>query len=98
MASDCSSNIPAPSAASRLRQPLGLPSRSFPASRLKESCWPPPTNRRCATPLPDRPRKTALLRAARSEERRGGKEGRSRWAPDHLKKKKKKKEWSAYRQ
>src|SRR3712207_8736842 len=24
----------------------------------------------------------------RSEERRGGKEGRSRWAPDHLKKKK----------
>src|SRR3712207_9093217 len=26
--------------------------------------------------------------AARSEERRVGKEGRSRWAPDHLKKKK----------
>src|SRR2546429_8413655 len=25
----------------------------------------------------------------RSEERRGGEEGRSRWAPDHLKKKKK---------
>src|SRR2546430_17658153 len=25
---------------------------------------------------------------ARSEERRGGEEGRSRWAPDHLKKKK----------
>src|SRR2546422_4196796 len=29
----------------------------------------------------------------RSEERRVGKEGRTRWAPDHLKKKKKKKEW-----
>src|SRR2546430_15760681 len=27
---------------------------------------------------------------ARSGERRGGEEGRSRWAPDHLKKKKKK--------
>src|SRR5256886_10881220 len=29
---------------------------------------------------------------SRSEERRVGKEGRSRWAPDHLKKKKKSKE------
>src|ERR1039458_10825195 len=27
-------------------------------------------------------------KAKRSEERRGGKEGRSRWPPDHLKKKK----------
>src|SRR2546430_6172776 len=30
----------------------------------------------------------ARASATRSEERRGGEEGRSRWAPDHLKKKK----------
>src|SRR2546427_11714393 len=39
---------------------------------------------------------TAFLtshRKMRSEERRVGKECRSRWAPDHLKKKKKKKVW-----
>src|SRR3989454_3655474 len=33
----------------------------------------------------------ANVAAMRSEERRGGKEGRSRWAPYHLKKKKKRK-------
>src|SRR5260370_42144876 len=34
----------------------------------------------------------ALIGALRSEERRVGKEGRSRWSPYHLKKKEKKKE------
>src|SRR2546429_6740770 len=41
------------------------------------------------TPEARRDRAAILRRDGRSEERRVGKEGRSRWAPDHLKKKKK---------
>src|SRR5437868_12009219 len=42
--------------------------------------WPPP-----ASPTP--PRASASAAPARSEERRVGKECRSRWSPDHEKKK-----------
>src|SRR2546427_13301231 len=37
--------------------------------------------------LPDSARRFRLAPCPRSEERRVGEEGRSRWAPDHLKKK-----------
>src|SRR2546422_11446892 len=50
------------------------------------------SHRRCSRPASRIfrcPCSTAPIRA-RSEERRVGEEGRSRWAPDHLKKKKKK--------
>src|SRR3989338_6667706 len=53
------------------------------AARLQPAT--PRQNPRCQT------RSTPRLR---SEERRGGEEGRSRWAPGHLKKKKRKRRWN----
>src|SRR2546429_7104038 len=54
-------------------------SRTARNRRACRSMWIPDTSRA--------PRRPGLDR--RSEERRVGKEGRSRWSPDHLKKKKK---------
>src|SRR2546422_11568711 len=49
-------------------------------------------------PMPIARTATTAIRKERSEERRVGKEGRSRWSPYHLKKKKKKKKkrWGRY--
>src|SRR5690349_25029368 len=53
--------------------------------------YPPPTNRRCSTPPNASPRPLSAVAtratALRSEERRVGKECRSRWSPSHSKNK-----------
>src|SRR2546430_14515859 len=67
-------------------------------SALRASAWrkrrlpaEPPANRITIAAAGDlHVHESAAGRWRRSEESRGGKEGRSRWGPDHLKKKKKK--------
>src|ERR1039458_10855716 len=49
-----------------------------------------PTRSRTSSRCLSRTRPAVASGSTRSEERRVGKEGRYRWAPDHLKKKKKK--------